>query len=141
MLVKQFWTTRLNFGQGVRKGACNAPDPMRQVSASYSLSLPCHLLACCIFPCHLLHFISCYHVHCICIRVRLEHPSVFPVVRFAFRRSYLLRCTPLVVFRVRVSNFLGMDRVLSSGLGIPPGDHRSSFVPFRGRLVLQRLTG
>ena len=86
-------------------------------------------------------FISCHHVHCICIRVRLMHPSIFPVVRFAIRRSYLLRCTPLVFFRVRVSNFLGMDRGLSSGLIIPPGDHRSSFVPFGGRLVLQRLTG
>ena len=86
-------------------------------------------------------FISCHHVHCIRIRVRLMHPSIFPVVRFAIRRSYLLRCTPLVFFRVRVSNFLGMDRGLSSGLNIPPGDHRSSFVPFGGRLVLQRLTG
>ena len=48
---------------------------------------------------------------------------------------------PLVSFRERVSNVLGMDRGLSSGLGIPPVDHRSSFVPFGGRLVLQRLTG
>ena len=86
-------------------------------------------------------FCSCHHVHCICIRVRLMHPSIFPVVRFAIRRSYLLRCTPLVFFHVRVSNILGMDRGLSSGLSIPPGDHRSSFVPFGGRLVLQRLTG
>ena len=46
---------------------CNAPDSMRQVSASYSPSLPCHFLACCILPCH--------HVHRICIRVRLMHPS------------------------------------------------------------------
>src|SRR4051812_24833986 len=30
---------------------------MRQVSASYSPSLPCHLLACCIFPCHHVHLI------------------------------------------------------------------------------------
>ena len=88
-----------------------------------------------------LHLISCHHVHCICIRVRLMHPSIFPVVRFAIWRSYLLRCTPLVFFRVRVSKFLGMDRGLSSGLNIPPGDYRSSFVPFGGRLVLQRLTG
>ena len=90
---------------------------------------------------HVMHFISCHHVHCICIRVRLMHPSIFPVVRFAIRRSHLLRRTPLVFFRERVSNILGMDRGLSSGLGIPPVDHRSSFVPFGGRLVLQRLTG
>ena len=88
-----------------------------------------------------MHLISCHHLHCICIHVRLLHPSIFPVVRFAIRRSHLLRCTPLVFFRVRVSYFLGMDRGLSSGLIIPPGDHRSSFVPFGGRLVLQRLTG
>ena len=36
---------------------CNAPDSMRQVSASYSPSLPCHLLACCILSCHHVHFI------------------------------------------------------------------------------------
>ena len=113
---------------------CNAPRPMCQVSSSYSLLLPCHCL-------RVMHCISCHHVHFICIRVRLMHPSIFPVVRFAIRRSYLLRCTPLVFFRVRVSNFLGMDRGLSSGLNIPPGDYRSSFVPFGGRLVLQRLTG
>ena len=36
---------------------CNAPDSMRQVSASYSPSLPCHLLACFILSCHHVHFI------------------------------------------------------------------------------------
>ena len=36
---------------------CNAPDPMRQVSASYSPLLPCHLLACFILPCHHVPFI------------------------------------------------------------------------------------
>ena len=41
----------------------------------------------------------------------------------------------------RVLNFLGMDRVLPSGLGIALVDRLSSFVPFGGRLVLQRLTG
>ena len=91
-------------------------------------------------------FLSCisYHViMCIsfCIRVRLMHPSIFPVVRFAIRHSHMHRCTPLVSFRVRVLNVLGMDRGLSSGLSIPPVDYRSSFVPFGGRLVLQRLTG
>ena len=40
-----------------------------------------------------------------------------------------------------VLNFLGMTRGLSSGLGIPLVDRLSSFVPFGGRLVLQRLTG
>ena len=104
-------------------------------------SLRCRVLSFILYFVMSCIFISCHHVHCIRIRVRLMHPSIFPVVRFPIRRSYLLRCTPLVFFRVRVSNFLGMDRGLSSGLNIPPGDHRSSFVPFGGRLVLQRLTG
>ena len=88
---------------------CNAPDPMRQVSASYSPSLPCHVLACCIFPCHHLHFISCHHVHRIGIRVHLMHLSIFPVVRFAIRHSYVLRRPPCVSCCERVLNILGID--------------------------------
>ena len=88
-----------------------------------------------------MHFISCHHVHLICIRVRLMHPSIFPVVRFAIRHSYMHRRTPLVSIREREKNILEMGRDLSSGLGTPPVDHLSSFVPFGGRLMLQRLTG
>ena len=76
-----------------------------------------------------------------CIHVRLMHPSIFPVVRFAIRRYYVLRRSPLLSFRVRVLNFLGMARGLPSGLGTPPVDRLSSFVPFGVRLILQRLTG
>ena len=76
-----------------------------------------------------------------CIRVRLLHPSIFPVVRFAIRHSYVIRHPLLVSFRVRVLHILGMDRDLPSGLGVAPVDRLSSFVPFGGRLVLQRLTG
>ena len=108
---------------------CNSPDPMRQVSASYSLSFPCHVLVCCILPCH--------HVHLHCICVHLMHPSIFPVVRFAIRRSDALRRSPFVSRCERVLNFLGMARDLPSSLGIPQVDHLSSFVPFGGRLVLQ----
>ena len=90
---------------------------------------------------HVMHLISCHHVHLICIRVRLMHPSIFPVVRFAIRHSHMHRCTPLVSFRERVLTVLGIDRGLPSGLGTPPVDHLSSFVPFGGRLVLQWLTG
>ena len=75
------------------------------------------------------------------MRVRLMHPSIFPVVRFAIRRSYVLRRSPFVSRCEWVLNFLGMDRGLPSGLGIPPVDRLSSFVSFGGRLVLQRLTG
>ena len=91
------------------------------------------------FSC-VLHFImSSCALHC--IRVRLMHPSLFPVVRFAIRHSYALRRPPLLYFLEWVLNTLGMDRVLPSGLGIAPVDRLSSFVPFGGRLVLQRLTG
>ena len=90
---------------------------------------------------HVMHLISCHHVHLICIRVRLMRPSIFPVVRFAIRHSHMHRRTPLVSFRERVLNILGMDRAFPSGLGISPVDRLSSFVPFGGRLILQRLTG
>ena len=127
---------------------CNTPDvtfpictPTLAVSGVklfYFLGFG-YLSPCVVFV--VMHLISCHHVHLICIRVRLMHPRIFPVVRFAIRHSHLLRRTPLVSFRERVLNVLGMDRGLSSGLNIPPEDYRSSFVPFGGRLVLQRLTG
>ena len=88
--------------------------------------------------------VAFYHLNmCIsfCIRVRLMHPSIFPVVHFAIRRSYALRRSHFVSRCEHALNVLGMDRGLSSGLLIPPRDYRSSFVPFGGRLVLQRLTG
>ena len=113
---------------------------MRQVSASYSPSLPCHLLACCTLPCHHLHFISCHHVHFICIYVRLMHPSFFPVARFAFRRSVLLRWSFLPFFHVWGLNISGFDRDLPSVLALLSVDRLSSFVPFGLRLMLQRLT-
>ena len=131
------------------EGLCNTPDVTFHICNSNS----CHFRLCVmIFPpwsgfvfilhfVHVMHLISCHIVHCICIRVRLMHLSIFPVIRFAILHSHLLRRTPLVSFRERVLNVLGMDRGLSSGLSIPPVDHRSRFVPFEGRLVLQRLTG
>ena len=128
---------------------CNTPHVTCHICNSDSchfrlcdmFSLRCRVLSFVLYFVMSCIFISCHHAHYFCICVRLMHPSIFPVVRFPIRRSYLLRCTPLVFFRVRVSNILGMDRGLSSGLRIPPGDHRSSFVPFGGRLVLLRLTG
>ena len=85
-----------------------------------------------------MHLISCHHVHCICIRVRLMHSNIFPVVRFAFRRFVLLRWSFLAFFRVW--GLTGLDRDLPSGLGLLPVDRLSSFVPFGLRLMLQRLT-
>ena len=87
-----------------------------------------------------MHFISCHHVHCIRIRVHLMHSSIFPVVRFAFRRFVLLRWSFLAFFRVWGLNISGLDRDLPSGLGLLPVDRLSSFVPFGLRLILQRLT-
>ena len=87
-----------------------------------------------------MHPISCHHVHCICIRVRLMHSSFFPVVRFAFRRCVLLRWSFLTFFRVWGLNISGLDQDLPSGLGLIPVVRLSSFVPFRLRLMLQRLT-
>ena len=57
----------------------------------------------------LLRIVGSMGRHLIYIRVRLMHPSIFPVVRFAIRHSHLLRRTPLVSFRERVLNVLGMD--------------------------------
>ena len=73
---------------------------MCQVSSSYSLLLPCHCLC-------VMHCISCHHVHFICIHVRLMHPSIFPVIRSAFRRPmssgapfYLFSCVGVKHFRI-----------------------------------------
>ena len=88
-----------------------------------------------------MHFISCHHVHRICIRVRLKDPSIFPIVRFAIRHSHMHRRTLLVFFREGELNVIGIGGDLSSGLGTPPGDRLSNFVLFGGRLMLQRLTG
>ena len=68
------------------------------------------------------------------------HPSIFPVVRFAIRRSYVILRPLLASLRERVLHFLGMARDLPSGRGIALVDRLSSFVPFGGRLILQRLT-
>ena len=68
------------------------------------------------------------------------HPSIFPVVRFAIRHFYVLRRSPFVSRCERVLNILRIDRGLPAGLGIPPVDRMSSFVPFGLRLILQRLT-
>ena len=94
-------------------------------------------------PCGVLvvmHLISCHHVHCICIRVHLMHSSIFPVVRFAFRRFVLFRWSILPFFRVWGLNIFRLDRDLPSSLGLLPVDRMSSFVSFGLRLILQRLT-
>src|SRR3954463_6611871 len=125
----------------VTMGYCNAPDSMRQVSASYSPSLPCHFLACCTFPCHHLHFISCHHVHLILHTCSSHASEHFPRCPFCNPALLCPPAPPFTSFRVRVLNDLGMDRGLPSGLGIALVDRLSSFGSFGGRLILQRLTG
>ena len=79
---------------------CNAPDSMRQVSASYSPSLPCHLLACCILSCHHEHFI----LHT-CSSHASEHFPRCPFCNPAFRSppvviSTFLSCVGIKHFRI-----------------------------------------
>ena len=105
---------------------------MRQVSASYSPLLPCLLLACCILPCHLLHFICMFFKTCI------RSFSPLPVSRSdTLARA---RRPSQTLFHEREKNVLGMGRDLPSGLGISLVDRPSNFVPFGGRLMPQRLT-
>ena len=129
---------------------CNTPDVTFHICNSNS----CHFRLCVmIFPPWLgfclsfcILFMSCISYHVI---MCIAFAYVFVSYIRAFSPLSVLQsgtptCTgapPLISFRERVLNILGMDRVLPSGLGIPPVDHLSSFVLFRGRLVLQRLTG
>ena len=65
---------------------CNAQDSMHQVSSSYSPSLPCHLLTCCILSCHHVHLIlhtcssraSEHFPHCPFCNPALLCPPAFP---------------------------------------------------------------
>ena len=60
---------------------------MRQLSASYSSSLPCHVLACCI--------LSCHHVHLILHTCSFHASELFP--RCPFCNPALL-CSPASPF-------------------------------------------
>ena len=133
--------------QDPREGPCNAPDitfhiciqllPFPALSYIYFLGFESFVFRVVVV---VMHLISCHHVHCICIRVRLMHLSIFPVVRFAFRRFVLPRWSFLAFFRVWGLNISGLDRDLPSGLGLLPVDRLSSFMSFGLRLILQRLT-
>ena len=120
---------------------CNTPVSMSQVSAV--IRCRCHVICLLVALCHVIICISYHVIMCIsfCIRVRLMHLSIFLVVHFAIRQSNVIRRFLLTTSLVRVLNVLGMARGLPSGLGIAPVDRLSSFVPFGGRLVLQRLNG
>ena len=92
----------------------------------------------CCFRCHASHIMSscALHLHT-CSSHASEH---FPRCPFCNPALLCPPASPFVSFRVRVLNVLGLDRGLPSGLGIPLVDRLSSFVPFGGCLILQRLT-
>ena len=81
-----------------------------------------------------MHLISCHHVHCICIRVRLMHLSIFPVVRFAFRRFVLLRWSFLPFFScVGIKHFRIAPRLAKRPrvtIGRPPVKFRTIWTLF-----------
>ena len=60
----------------------------------------CHVICLRVEFCHVIMCIS------FCIRVRFMHPTIFPVVRFAIRHSYVLQRPPVVSHCERVLNVL-----------------------------------
>ena len=97
---------------------------------------PCFRFAFC--PCHAYHIMSsCAHLHT-CSPHASEH---FPRCPFCIPALLCPPTPPFAFFRVWVSNVLGLDRDLPSGVGTLPVDRLSCFVQFGLRLILQRLTG
>ena len=91
-------------------------------------------------------FMSCISYHVImCIAFAFMFISCIRAFSpLSVLQSGTPTCTgapPLVSFREQVLNVLGMDQDLPSGLGTPPVDRLSNFVPLGVRLILQRLTG
>ena len=82
---------------------CDAPRPMHQVSSSYSLSLPCHLLACCI--------LSCHHVHRIIMFSKLASVRVPPV-------PCVVRSEPTTLARARGMSDILFYKWLENVLGM-----------------------
>src|SRR4051812_46332621 len=74
-------------------------------------------------------------------RCSFHESEHFPRCPFCNPALLCSPASPFTFFHERVLNFLGMDRGLSSGLGIAPIDRLSSFGSFGGRFILQRLTG
>src|SRR3954464_11749159 len=101
----------------------------------------CHVICLRVALCHVIICISYHVILCIALHTCSFYASEhFPRCPF-FNPALLCHpAPPFASFRVRVLNFLGMDRDLPCGLGKPPVDRLSSFVPFGGRLILQRLT-
>ena len=104
---------------------CDAPRPLRQVSSSYSLSLPCHLLACCI--------LSCHHVHCIIMFSKLASVRVSQFRPLSVLSPDTLACAhgmSVILFYKWPENILGMGWKLACGVVIFPTDVRSNHENF-----------
>ena len=87
----------------LRGWSCDAPSPMRQVSSSYSLLLPCHSLACSI--------LSCHHVHCIIMFPKLASvwvPQFRPLSVLSPTTLARARVTSEILFYKWPENVLGM---------------------------------
>ena len=100
---------------------CNAPRPMRQVSSSYSLLLPCHPLVCCILPCH--------HVHCIILFSKpasVRVPPVPSVVRSEPRHT----CTRPWHVRNSSRNGMRVDVWSCYSVGRPPAKFHRNWSSF-----------
>ena len=132
----------------IDEGYCNTPDvtfpictptlAVFGVKLFYFPRVRVFFSVCC-FHCHASHIMSSCALHShTCSSLAFEH---FPHCPFCIPALLCPPVSPFTFFRVRVLNFLGMDRGLSSGLGIAPVDRLSSFGSFGGCLVLQRLTG
>ena len=86
-----------------------------------------HVICLCVAYFHVIMCIS------FCIRVRLMHPSIFPVVCFAIRRSYVLRC-PFLIFscagvkRFRIGPRLSKRPCFTTGR--PPVKFRTIWTSF-----------
>ena len=114
---------------------CNAPRRMCKVSSSYSLSLPCHSLACCISSCH--------HLHSIIMFFKNLHSSGFPEFSplFVLSPTTLARARGMseILFYKWRENVLRMGWKLACAVvmllvGRPP-----SFIAFEACLIAQPL--
>ena len=88
----------------------------------------CHVICLCVAFYHVIMCIS------FCIHARFMHPSIFPVVRFAIRHSYVLRRSPFcLLLRVGIKHsrngpWFAKRPLYSSGR--PPVKFRAIWSPF-----------
>ena len=105
---------------------------------SYDISSLLGSVSVCFALCHESHIMSSCALHShTCSSHAFGHFPRCPFCVPALRSPPVVISTFLSCVGLNIS---GLDRVLSSGLGLLPVDRLSSFVPFGLRLMLQRLT-